>query len=118
MDPLQTELLPRTYNAHPELKMDQEVPPEGLSTLLEQIYNVQSPHIWRSACFRRLLDCQWDKEDILSSIPNTSHHAERSLRLLHALLTDKPGPWPTIPLIRRHARLLKLLPDNLKLDTE
>lgn len=99
-------------------EMDQQAPLEGLSSLLKQIYNVPRSEVSRSDPFRRLQSHKWDKMDILSAIPCTAPDAERSLHLLYALLTQLPGAWPTIPLIRCYARLSKLLPEALKCNPE
>ncbi|KID88756.1 peroxisomal-coenzyme A synthetase [Metarhizium guizhouense ARSEF 977] len=97
--------------------MAQKVPLEGLPAV-KHVSNVPSLEVLKSGLLGSLegsLDgCQWDKGDILESIPDTVEQAERSLHLLHALLTEVPGPWPTIPLIRCYARLSKLLPKQLK----
>lgn len=94
--------------------MDQRAPLEGLLALVKQLYNVPPSEVSRSDPFRSLRNPKWDKNDVLSSISATSQHAEHSLCLLHTLLTELPGPWPTISLIRCYARLSKLLPEELK----
>lgn len=111
-----TNTVPTVCNSKP-LEMAQKLPLEGLPAV-KHLSNVPSLEVLKSGLLGSLegsLDgCQWDKGDILTSIPDTAEQAERSLHLLHALLTQVPGPWPTIPLIRCYARLSKLLPKQLK----
>lgn len=86
--------------------------PEGVSPLAMQILELPS-QISQLNAFRELKVSGWENEDILSSITNTTtpRNAKQSLRLLYAALTQLPGPWPAIPLIRCFARLTKLLPE-------
>ncbi|KHN99276.1 AMP-dependent synthetase/ligase [Metarhizium album ARSEF 1941] len=94
--------------------MAQQAPLKGLSAL-ENIFNIPSPEVSSSGPCGNHEGCsKRDEKGMLSSISDKVEHAERSLHSLHALLTEAPGPWPTIPLIRCYARLSKLIPEELK----
>lgn len=96
--------------------MDQLPPSPTLQALLRQIYQIPTSEVKSSSPFTCLSRYCFDKTKLLSSIPSTSQPSHRPLHLLHLLLTELSGPWPTLPLIRCHTRLLQLVPESSKYD--
>ena len=98
--------------------MDLKGPVVGFSPLLGQLYDAPPLHIRESSLFAALQTHHQDKSEILSSIPATPQPSYRPLHLLHTILTEIPGPWPAIPLIRCYTRLSKQLPERVKASTD
>lgn len=94
--------------------MDEQTPLERLSALCTQLYELPSSQVRQSIHFRAIRSDCHDKAELLSSIPLLSRRSHRPLHLLHTLLTDVPGPWPAVPLIRCYSRLWKSLPEKIK----
>ncbi|KAK5998157.1 Oxalyl-CoA synthetase [Cladobotryum mycophilum] len=94
--------------------MDSEPLFQGLPTLLRGLSDLPPSQVKASGQFQSLRRFQGQKDQILASIPYTHHPIERTLGLLHLILTEIPGPWPTIPLITTYTRLSKLLPEEVK----
>lgn len=92
--------------------MDQQPPVQGLSALLQQLYDIPASDVKESRQLQHLRNPNIDKALLLSSIPLTPRQSSRPLHLLYVLLTELPGPWPTFALIRCQARLSKLLPSE------
>ncbi|EHK15798.1 uncharacterized protein TRIVIDRAFT_164079 [Trichoderma virens Gv29-8] len=86
----------------------------GLPELLESFYSMPISEIITSEGFQSLLRSDVDKKRILEAIPNTPCPSHRPLSLLHLLLIELPGPWPTLPLIRSYTRLYHLMPEDAK----
>ncbi|KAL6817021.1 hypothetical protein V8C40DRAFT_83177 [Trichoderma camerunense] len=84
------------------------------AALLESFYSMSISEISTSEGFQHLLRSDIDKELILEAIPNTPSPSHRPLALLHLLLSELPGSWPTFPLIRSYTRLYHLMPENAK----
>ena len=94
--------------------MDDHSPLEGLSTSLLQLYDKGADEVVGSRQFKSLKNPELDKSRLLASIPTTPQLSHRPLQLLHAILSDVPGPWPTFALIRCYSRLFKALPEEIK----
>ncbi|TWU78934.1 putative secondary metabolism biosynthetic enzyme [Metarhizium rileyi] len=95
--------------------MVQQTSVDKFSVFLERTSDVPPPEALLTGCPLRSLDWgEQDKTDILSLLSRTAQKAESSLHVLHSLLTEVSGPWPTIPLIRCYAMLSKLLPEEVK----
>ncbi|KAM4055653.1 AMP-binding enzyme [Hirsutella rhossiliensis] len=94
--------------------MDEQTPLERLPALFRQLYDLPSSEVRQSSHFRAIRSDYHDKTEILSSIPVPSRRSHRPLHLLHTLLTEIPGPWPAVPLIRCYSRLWKSLPEKIK----
>ncbi|KAH7124703.1 hypothetical protein EDB81DRAFT_664597 [Dactylonectria macrodidyma] len=94
--------------------MHQQSPLQGLSALLLQLYDLPLSDLKDSRQFQTLRKPDLDKAQLLSSIPATSMPSHRPLHLFYLLLTEIPGQWPTFDLLKCHARLFKLLPEDAK----
>ncbi|ETS05133.1 hypothetical protein M419DRAFT_71530 [Trichoderma reesei RUT C-30] len=88
--------------------------PSELAVLLEGFCSLPISDISTHGEFQRLLHSDADKERILESIPSTPNPSHRPLALLHLLLSELRGSWPTFPLIRCYTRLYHLLPEDAK----
>lgn len=86
----------------------------GLSVFFESLYSLPIQEISTNGGFRNLIQSNVDKERILEAIPNTPYPSCHPLALLHLLLVELPGSWPTFPLIRCYTRLYKLMPEDAK----
>ncbi|KAK2603927.1 hypothetical protein QQS21_003862 [Conoideocrella luteorostrata] len=99
--------------------MNQQVPLGRLRNLVKQIYEIPASEVARSQLFRSLGNFNCDKVDILSLVAETAHHpTHRALHLVYTLLTELPGHWPTVPLIRCFAQLTIALPEEIRSDPD
>ncbi|KAL7951139.1 hypothetical protein V8C42DRAFT_138958 [Trichoderma barbatum] len=94
--------------------MDSLQPPLGLAVLLESLYFMPVSEISTSGEFQSLLHSDIDKERILDTLTNAPCPSYRPLVLLHLLLSELPGQWPTFPLIKCYTRLYNLMPEDAK----
>ncbi|KAH8836233.1 hypothetical protein RJ55_10058 [Drechmeria coniospora] len=94
--------------------MAQQSAREELSVLFEDLYTLPPSEVKENGWFRALRNHHGAKEEILSSIPATRQPSHRPLHLLHTILTELPGPWPVVSVIRCHSRLYRLLPEAFK----
>ncbi|OAQ74999.1 peroxisomal-coenzyme A synthetase [Purpureocillium lilacinum] len=82
---------------------------ETLPDFLATLYNLPpTDGIRERAYLRAVIDfARLHKDLVLARIAEVSRPSRRALRVLHTLLTEVPGPWPTLALLRCHARLSK-----------
>ena len=90
----------------------QQISTRNLPALLRQIYDLPPSEVKQSRQFQAIVKANLKKETLLSSIPSTSRASRRPLYLLYVILTEIPGPWPALHLIRCHTRLSNLLPEE------
>lgn len=83
-----------------------------MSSDLDRLYDVPLDSVNKTALFQSWASSMPDHSSLLASIPSSSSPSYRPLHLLHLLLSEVPGPWPTFDLIKHHARILKCLPEE------
>lgn len=84
-----------------------------LAEKLSQLYTIPPTRIKNSQQFKDLIQCSGiNRIFLLSSIPSLSTPSYRPLYLLFILLTELPGPWPTLALAQCHGRLVQNLPNG------
>ncbi|KAG7149834.1 putative peroxisomal-coenzyme A synthetase like protein [Verticillium longisporum] len=86
---------------------------QTLAAALQHLYTLPATDVRHSSGFRGIVrGFTSDREALLLSIPSLSDSPQRPLHLLCLLLMEIPGPWPTVALLRTHARLLQPLTDT------
>ncbi|KAJ3545853.1 hypothetical protein NM208_g2308 [Fusarium decemcellulare] len=87
---------------------------ERASNMVQQLYDLSPDDVRSTELFRTWTNSAPTRSELLSSIVAPSSPSNRPLHLLHGALSDLPPPWPTLDLIKHHARILKYLPEQTR----
>ena len=83
-----------------------------LAQVIQQLYKVEISQVKHHECFKALCRSNLDKDSLLDFLSLPSRYPIQALSLLQLCLSQLPGPWPTLSVIRCHQCITKVLPES------